>query len=198
MKRYYGASVLFGLFMMSLYGLQPISKKRRCALEPCMDQKISVSSNSFIKNSKIPNKHVYTNCGGTNVSPQLSWQKIEGAKSYIIVVEDPDAPSAAHPNINPYIHWQMFDIPASILNIPEEVSSAKIGALEGKNDFGNTKYDGPCPPTDSGKHRYFFRMFAVNIPTLGLKTGATRAEIFERAEKHIIAVGEVIGTYELP
>jgi len=158
---------------------------------------ITVTSSSFSKGQPLSPKYAYTNCNGENKSPQISWQKIDGAKSYIVICDDPDAPSAKAPRPNPWVHWVVYDLPAASTELGESASISELGGKEGKNDFGNYRYDGPCPPAGSGTHRYFFKVIATDIDSLKLSAGATKEEVLDAARDHLIGQGEIMGTYEI-
>ena len=111
-------------------------------------------------------------------------------RSFALIVDDPDAP------VGTWVHWVIWNIPATTHLLPENVPrSARLqsGALQGRNDFGKTGYNGPCPPP--GKtHRYFFRLYALDA-NLTLQPGATRQELDAAMKGHIIAKAEHMGTY---
>lgn len=200
MKHY--SNFIRGLFIcvLSLLFFQPTnSQTKRCGLEPCMER-IKITSPAFNNFSAIPTKYVYTDCNGQNKSPALSWSKLpDCTKSIVIIVEDPDAPSPRSPRATPWVHWIIYDLPTSVLSLAEGASISDLGGKQGRNDFGNSRYDGPCPPAGSGKHRYFFKIYALNIESLGLPAGSTpnRQEILTAMENHVFCKGELIGTYEI-
>ena len=108
---------------------------------------------------------------GQDISPPLAWSEIPaGTKSFAIVCDDPDAPSRAHPRPEgPWVHWVLYNIPAdetqiaaAVPRVPEP--SQPTGARQGVNDFAddNIGYRGPMPPVDSGPHRYFFKIYALD------------------------------------
>ena len=144
---------------------------------------MKISSPVFENNQYIPAKYT---CDGQNVNPPL---KIEGmpenAQSLVLIVDDPDAPSGR------WIHWLVWNISPEITEIREnEVPS---GSLQGKNDFGNLNYGGPCPP--SRTHRYYFKVFALD-KKLDLPEGANVKELETAIENHILAKAELIGLYQ--
>ena len=106
-------------------------------------------------------------------------------KSFAIVVDDPDAPDPAAPK-RTWVHWVVVNLPATASTIPSD-------AVAGKNDFGKTTWGGPCPPI--GRHRYFFKVYALDVEGLG-KAGMTKAELLAAIKDHVIARGELVGTYE--
>lgn len=138
-------------------------------------------TSTFENEQPIP--RVYT-CDGDNISPPLTISGApEGTRTMALVVDDPDAPSGT------FDHWVAFDIePAT--EIPEGID--RLGTA-GVNSAGETGYTGPCPP--SGTHRYFFRVYALDTE-LGLAGGATKQEVLEAAESHILAEGNLMGTYQ--
>lgn len=130
-----------------------------------------------------PIPEVYS-CDGDDISPPLSISGLpETTNTLAVIVDDPDAPSGT------FDHWVAFDIPLTD-EIPEGVSD--LGTA-GVNSSGNLGYTGPCPP--SGTHRYFFRLYALDT-TLGLSEGATKQEVLEAAEGHVLAQGTLMGTYQ--
>jgi Raf kinase inhibitor-like YbhB/YbcL family protein len=99
-------------------------------------------------------------------------------------VDDPDAPMGT------WVHWVLFNIPAGTRGLPESAQTSGMSA--GKNSSGNTHYDGPCPP--SGTHRYFFKLYALDA-TLSLSPGATKEQVLKAMEGHMLAQGELMGTF---
>src|SRR5947207_8775218 len=92
-------------------------------------------------------------CDAENISPALSWSgEPPETKSFAVIVDDPDAPSGT------FTHWLLYDIPLSVHSLPEK--SASTEGVAGTNDFGHSRYDGPCPPEGHGPHRYYFKVFA--------------------------------------
>jgi Raf kinase inhibitor-like YbhB/YbcL family protein len=144
--------------------------------------KMKISSPAFQEGGLIPEKFSKY---GRNVSPEL---QIEGApaeaKSLVLVVDDPDAP------VGLFTHWLVWNIDPKTTEIGE--ATAPSGVVQGKNDFGETGYGGPQPP--SGMHRYFFKIFALD-KTLDLKPGAKRQEVDAAMKRHIIAQGQLMGKY---
>ena len=140
---------------------------------------ISISSVAFRGGEKIPEKFT---CKGENVNPPLQFPGVPGeARSLVLIVEDPDAPSGL------FTHWLVWNIDPTARQISEKSSPA--GAVQGTNDFGKIGYGGPCPP--SGTHRYFFRIFALD-QKLDLKSGAKRKELDKAMAGHILARGELM------
>ncbi len=151
-------------------------------------QKIIIKSSAFKNGEFIPKKYT---CDNIDVSPPLRWKNIPSkAKSLVIIMEDPDAPGGT------FIHWIIYDIPVSKSGLPENFPKKEtVGNIkQGINDFGTIGYGGPCPPP--GKpHRYFFRIYALDIKTLKLPPGATINQIKTKIKNHTLATGELMGKY---
>jgi len=144
--------------------------------------KLVVESSAFKHNEPIPKKYT---CEGKDISPPL---KISNTPiplvTFAIIVDDPDAP------LGDFVHWVAW-------NINDKETSIKEGAevpIQGRNDFGENKYRGPCPPP--GKpHRYAFKVYALDA-ILVIPEGSTKHQLLEAMEGHIRAQGELIGTFE--
>jgi Raf kinase inhibitor-like YbhB/YbcL family protein len=146
---------------------------------------LTLSSNAFAPGQSIPAKYA---CDGRDISPDLAWTDAPAnTKSFALIVDDPDAPMGT------WVHWVVFNIPAATMGLPESAGvSLPAGALQGKNSSGNARYMGPCPP--SGTHRYFFKLYALDT-TLTLSAGANKADLLKAMDGHILAQGELMGTY---
>jgi Raf kinase inhibitor-like YbhB/YbcL family protein len=148
---------------------------------------IRLESTAFAQGETIPARHT---ADGKDVSPELSWSGVPPqAKSLVLFCEDPDAPRGT------WVHWVLYDIAPSVTALSEAVPPREAlsgGGTHGKNDFGKLGYGGPAPP--SGTHRYFFRIYALDRP-LALASGATLAQVRRAMEGHILARGELMGTY---
>jgi len=141
----------------------------------------------FREGETIPKKHT---CEGQDVSPALSWEDPPATtKSFALIMDDPDAPAGT------WNHWLLWDIPASARRIEEGYKPGTIG-VSGTNDFGRLGYGGPCPPKGHGPHRYNFRLYALDVPTLGLPQGARRAQLERAMKPHILAEAQYMGRYE--
>ncbi len=147
-----------------------------------------LSSTAFEQGKPIPGRFT---CDGLDISPPLEWSGApEGTKAFALICDDPDAP------VGTWDHWLIYDLPPTLAGLPEgagKSSPVPAGVAEGKNSWGKPGYGGPCPP--SGKpHRYFFRLYALKSP-LGLKAGATKAELLAAMQGHVLASAELVGTY---
>ncbi len=148
---------------------------------------LSVSSSAFAAGQSIPAKY---SCKGQNISPALAWTNAPaGTKSFALIMDDPDAPMGT------WVHWVVFNIPATTSNLPEAVmAGAQLadGSLQGKNSSGKQGYDGPCPP--SGTHRYFFKLYALDT-SLNLSSDSGKEQLLKAMQGHILAQGELMGTF---
>ena len=146
-----------------------------------------LTSSAFPEGGNIPIIHT---CDSANVSPPLTWSgEPEGVKSFALIVEDPDAPSRT------WTHWLLYDIPAEVHQLEQGFQPGRLG-MSGSNDFGKLGYGGPCPPKGHGPHRYFFRLFALNVPSLGLRDGENRVGVELAIRGHVLGEAQCMGRYE--
>jgi Raf kinase inhibitor-like YbhB/YbcL family protein len=154
-------------------------------------QHIDVSSATIAPNGGIPQKHSEYAEG---VSPPLTWSPVNGAKSYAVIAEDPDAAP-----IKPFVHWVAWNIPADVTDLPEGVQEQPRladpdGLLQGRTSRGVIGYYGPRPPVGDKPHHYHFQVLALDT-TLDVPPGADRDQVLKAADGHVIAKGELVGTY---
>jgi len=143
--------------------------------------RMKITSSAFQQGANIPSKF---SCDGPNTSPPLQISDVPGeAKSVVLIVDDPDAPSGL------FTHWAVWNISPQTSTIAE--GSTPKG-VHGTNDFGKSGYGGPCPP--SGAHRYCFKIFALDRE-LDLPVGAKRSQLDAAMKDHVIAQGELMGRY---
>ena len=126
---------------------------------------------------------------GANRSPAVTWSAVPRAKSYAVILDDPDAPGPA-----PFVHWLMWNIPADRTHL-DEGAAPPPGAVLGHNGRGGNGYWGPHPP--SGTHHYHLQVLALDM-VLPLAAGADRGQFNQVSRGHAIATGEVIGLYSAP
>lgn len=154
------------------------------------EARMKITSSAFQANGAIPTKYT---CEGSDTSPPLVWSDMPAnAKSLVLIVDDPDAPDPAAPQLT-WVHWVLYDIRASTKGIDEGAKSLPSGAREGLNDFTRTGYGGPCPPV--GRHRYFHNLYAVDA-MLGDLGRPTKAKLESAMKGHVIAQAQLIGTYQ--
>lgn len=138
----------------------------------------------FANNQRIPEKYT---CDGKNINPPIELIEIpQNAESLVLIVDDPDAPGGT------WDHWVLFNISPRIKKIEE--NSAPKGAIQALNSWSKNNYGGPCPPKDSGKHRYFFKLYALN-KILDLDENAKKSDVEAEMEGSVINVAELIGFY---
>lgn len=150
---------------------------------------IKLTSSAFSEGQPIPAK--YTG-DGADTSPPLAWSDCpSNTVRLALICEDPDAP------VGIWTHWVLFNMPAILRKLDQGVPAEETladGSRQGKNDFKKIGYGGPAPP--KGKpHRYYFKLYALDTK-LGLPAGATRKELLIAMKGHILAEGQVMGTYQ--
>jgi Raf kinase inhibitor-like YbhB/YbcL family protein len=150
---------------------------------------MQITSTVFAHNGEIPARYT---CEGQDASPPLVWSGIpSGAKSLVLIVDDPDAPDPAAPRMT-WVHWLLYNLPPSSAGLAEGIKALPAGTLEGVNDWKRTGYGGPCPPI--GRHRYFYKLYALDAALPDLNRPSKPA--LERAmQGHIIGQAELVGTY---
>ena len=150
---------------------------------------LRMTSPSFAHEGEIPSKHT---CEGGDVSPALHWTGVPpAAKSLALVIDDPDAPDPRAPKMT-WVHWVVYDLPPTLAGLAEGVRDLPGGVRQGRNDWKETGYRGPCPPV--GRHRYIHKLFALDVvlPDLGEPDEAALAHAMKG---HILAQTTLIGTY---
>jgi Raf kinase inhibitor-like YbhB/YbcL family protein len=139
-------------------------------------------SSAFADGQAIPDLY---GCKGQNIKPPLVFKDVPaGAKSLALIVDDPDAPSGD------WVHWLVWNIGPQTTGI--DAASVPTGATEGKNDFGNNNYGGPCPPF--GTHHYHFTLYVLDSE-LNLPLATNKAALLKALDGHILAQTQLIGTY---
>jgi Raf kinase inhibitor-like YbhB/YbcL family protein len=149
---------------------------------------LKVSSTALAQGQPIPQEFT---CQGKNISPALQWTNAPvGTKSFALIMDDPDAPAGT------WVHWVIYDLPGTAAGIAGNIAAVEeptSGGRQGVNSFHRVGYGGPCPPAGSA-HRYFFRVYALD-GMLKLNAKATRAAVDQAMKGHILAEGELMGTY---
>jgi hypothetical protein len=122
----------------------------------------------------------------------LQWSNVPpAAKSLALICDDPDAPMGV------WVHWVIYDLPPSTAGLSEDAPKSPelaSGARQGVNDFTRLGYGGPAPPPGR-PHRYFFKLYALDLKP-GLKPGLTKKELLKAMEGHVLAEGQLMGTYQ--
>lgn len=151
---------------------------------------LTLTSSAFTEGSSIPSDFT---CEGADASPPLSWAGAPaGTKSFVLIIDDPDAPDPKAPK-RVWLHWALYNLPASCDGLPRAVKALPKGTREGLTDSNDTGYGGPCPPI--GRHRYFHRLFALDTVLPDLHT-PKRKQLEAAMEGHVLATAVLMGTYE--
>ena len=151
---------------------------------------LTITTTAFMDAGPIPRK--YTG-DGEDISPPLVWAGVpDGTESIALICDDPDAPTPT-----PWVHWVIYNLPGDLTGLAEGIPPSKAppdlpGAIQGPNSWPTIGYKGPAPPPGN-PHRYYFALYALdtNISAAGLDADALR----EQMAGHILAQGELIGTY---
>jgi hypothetical protein len=151
---------------------------------------LELRSTAFQNGEMIPSQYT---CDGDDVSPPMTWLGVPAeAESLVLILEDIDSVKGV------WSHWVVYDVPPGVNALPEGVRPSRSlsrGGVQGRNDFGNIGYGGPCP-SDGKVHRYVFRLYALDTE-LSLDPGATREDVLGRIEGHVIDETELMGRYTL-
>jgi len=168
--------MLIGASLLALAGATP-------------SRAMEVTSPNIVPGAPLADTQVKDGCGGTNRSPALSWSDApKGTESFAITVFDPDAHGG-------WWHWVALDIPASVYALAEG-AGLPAGAVAASNDFGDARYDGPCPPPGSGAHHYEFTVWALPQAHVPLDGSPTGSAVENYLKTHALAHAEIVGTYE--
>ena len=149
---------------------------------------LKIWSPKFGEGQRIPG--IYT-CMGKDISPPLFWDEVpDGVRSFALIADDPDAPMGT------WVHWVIYNIPKGVMSLSEGIPNIRKlqdGTTQGKNDFGNIGYGGPCPPP--GKpHRYFFTLYALS-DDLKLPDGLTKSDLLKRIKNVIMDSTKFYGIF---
>jgi Raf kinase inhibitor-like YbhB/YbcL family protein len=150
---------------------------------------ISVTSTAFAGGEVIPTAHT---CDADDLSPPLAFGDLpEATSSIALICDDPDAPMGT------WVHWVLYNLPAGTDSLPQGMpddAELESGARQGITDFRRPGYGGPCPP--KGKpHRYFFKVYALDTK-LELTGTVGKERLVQAMEGHVLAYGELMGTYQ--
>lgn len=153
---------------------------------------MTLNSPAFKNHHSIPARHT---CDGMNTSPPLYWTGVPpNTRSLALIVDDPDAPDPAEPQTT-FVHWVIYNIPPGTHGLEEGAapSGLPLDAEQGINDFRDQTWEGPCPPV--GRHRYFFKLYALNT-TLPHMKHATKGALEAAMQGHVLAQAELVGLYQ--
>jgi len=153
---------------------------------------MTLSSPAFLHQHSIPARNT---CDGEDISPPLAWSGVPpGTRSLALIVDDPDAPDPAAPQMT-FVHWVLYNIPPDASGLEEGAAPGGLPLLteQGLNDFHDHTWGGPCPPI--GRHRYFFKLYALNTTLPHLKH-PTKAGLEEAMRGHVLAEADLVGLYQ--
>ncbi len=174
------------LLLAACGGGVPAGEPSAGAGEPSAGSMLLTSS-AFDEGAAIPTRYT---CDGDGVSPPLHWDGApNGTQSFVLVVDDPDAPGGT------FTHRVLYNIPAATSSLAEGASG---GGVEGKTSFGAAAYGGPCPPPGDNPHRYQFTLYALDVAALNVHAGAERSAVESAMQPHILARAELLGRYQRP
>jgi Raf kinase inhibitor-like YbhB/YbcL family protein len=178
----------------------PSTQRGDSALTPVAFQReqvqdeIAVTSPQIQAHAAIPSRHT---AYGDGISPALHWDAVDGARSHVLLVEDPDAPMP-----RPFVHWLAWNIPPDTHELPEGVPQTAHpdvvhGMCQGLNGQDQAGYFGPRPPRGDDPHHYHFQLFALDR-TLALAEDADRDELLRAMHGHVLAKGQLVATSKAP
>jgi Raf kinase inhibitor-like YbhB/YbcL family protein len=156
------------------------------------EQGFSIRSSDFEHGGVIPSRFT---CEGDDTSPHLSWTGAPaGTASFALIVDDPDAPDPDAPKMT-WVHWVVYDLPAGTTELAAglQLADAAPSVRFALNSWQRNDYGGPCPPI--GRHRYFFRLYALDCE-LGNLGAADRDAVDAAMKEHVLAEATLMGTYQ--
>jgi len=153
--------------------------------EEAADNTFTMNTNAFLNGHMLP---VLYTCDGKNVSPQLDWKKApDKTQFFALIVTDHDAPGGT------FYHWVLLNLPKSTKDLKEGTKKLPAGVVVGKNSFGKTEYNGPCPPYDT-THTYYFTLYALD-KKLDLAKDSDGKKAIEEINKHTLGKAELSAVY---
>ena len=160
---------------------------------------LRLSSSAFANGSPIPAKYGYnfSDDGKTDISPPLEWSGVPPkTESLVLIVEDPDAPDPEHPLPTPWVHWVLYNISPSQSGLAEggQQLPENTMMMQGLNDWKRNQYNGPSPPI--GRHRYFFKLYALDQKLPNLGRAASRENVLQAMNGHVLTQAQLMGTFQ--
>jgi hypothetical protein len=188
MKRW----IVSTLLLLSLVaGFSACGTEPEVELSPPEGEEIvafELASPAFDHEGTLPPRY---SCDGDNESPPIRWNdEPEGTESFALIMDDPDAPGRT------FVHWVIYNLPPLAHSLETGVNGdadLPEPATHGENSRGDTGYTGPCPP--GGTHRYFFKLYALDME-LDLDPGATKQELLDAMDGHVLGQAELMGRYQ--
>jgi Raf kinase inhibitor-like YbhB/YbcL family protein len=146
---------------------------------------VELTSPAFRGGESIPVRYT---CDGENVSPELHWaERPDDTVSLALICDDPDAPGGI------FTHWLIWGLDQTKGGVG--AGEVPAGSVQGRNDFGQIGYGGPCPPHGHGPHHYHFRLFAL-LKAITLGPGASRDELVGAIKETTLGGADLVGIYE--
>jgi Raf kinase inhibitor-like YbhB/YbcL family protein len=180
---------LLALILLAIVGCARPVVQQEPTVPQNRDAALMLTSPAFTGGEEIPVKY---SCDGESISPPLDWGNgPPGTASFALILEDPDAP------VKNFTHWVIFNLPPDTSGLPGALprdGTLPSGALQGKNGGGGIGFIGPCPPKGPA-HHYVFNLYALD-KSLDLAAGATKDQVRQAMEGHILAESMLIGTYQ--
>lgn len=150
---------------------------------------MKLRSTAFADGGAIPSRHTGE---GEDVSPALSWDDVpEGTRSFAVICHDPDAPLVSANGTYGFVHWVLYNIPATVRSLAEGTQEF----TQGRTDFEKAGYGGPMPPQGHGRHHYYFWVLALGDDA-PIEAGLTLWELLRRIEPKVIGMNRLVGNYE--
>jgi len=163
-------------------------------IEPILKTGVVVTTTAQRPDGRLEDRH---SAYHDNISPPLAWTAAPDARSWAVIVEDPDAPQD-----EPFVHWMIWNIPGEATGLPQGLPNAAElmtpqGAVQGRNSMHGHGYFGPRPPAGHGLHHYYFQVFALD-DTLEMGPETPLIELVNALKARTLASGEMVATYEAP
>lgn len=150
---------------------------------------LAVTSPAFAAGAAIPSRHTGE---GDDTSPTLQWRNVPaGTAALAVICHDPDAPVLSAEGAYGFVHWVYYNIPADVTELSEGCQRYTAG----KNDFGETGYNGPMPPNGHGRHSYYYWVIALD-KALDLAPGLTLYQLLAKIQPHLLGMNRLAGTYQ--
>lgn len=189
-------------YLFNISAIDPVQYVRTLGVRSASESNplrmsLSITSPAFQDGDTVPWQYT---CDGTEKSPPLTIGNIPpGAKSLVLIIEDPDIPEVAKQNIgaDEFTHWIVIGIPVTGREVVIPEGKIPDGAVEGTNSGGNIGYRGPCPPPqyEPSEHRYYFRAYALD-GELSVLPGGTRDDVERAMLGHVIDQARLVGRYK--
>ncbi len=186
-------SALLPVSMIFLCGSDLMAVRRKHGEQARETPKVKfvLQSSAFSNNGDIPEIYTCDKGEKDDISPPLRWSGApKGTKSFVLICEDPDAVGKV------WVHWIVFNLPASVHDLPAKANIKSLKGIEGTNSWGpgHTEYGGPCPPVQ--KHSYIFTLYALDVSKLASRSKANRDDVMRAMRGHILGKAVLVGKYE--